>query len=837
MNFKSLEKQKKHHKSVKNYQKDDIDQINNPFCVSAYSNGKLKFDQENDLSNKIVPQYFEGKEGEIDIRVSSEQKNKIYNRRKLLSNNEEIKIELMTCICCLHELFTYAYYECSHFVCLNCSTKMRILCKKLDCPICRCISTNVYCSKKEIDLKNFDLNTLIDQEFILDQESGIFFDQKNNLIKYEFDEILCNRCDICTKTLRPFQSFKELNIHMKKVHRRFYCELCLENLQLFPFERKHYTREELAVHKRSGDRDDFSFKGHPLCENCDVRFFDKDELYRHFRKDHYFCHFCDSDGIEEYYKDYNQLRQHFLNKHFLCELENCSANASQTHEYVVFRTELDLQAHKKQKHAKTKLEQKNLGKLNIEFNLTNSARDKYKRFVNQRSNYSEGSELKYKEKNNYDLDEKKIEESTEKKNQECSINKLESSLVDCSDSLETFENSFASTKNWNNVIKTKYIPKISQESEFPSLIPKENNKGFVHLRTFVQDSIWIESNANHLNKKTSVLNFQDDIQCNKEEKLENNKKDNLIDANLESCHENGSIEKKNIFNQPDNYILRNKEIDSKLLSLFKNFGNDVFEKFKKYSNDFRNGLINANDYLLITQNLLELPTSFNAYKNNKNLEKKKIHLEFLDLIQEVLILLPDVEKQNELFNSLEPLLDSFIKNDSKNSKKNFYHSKNNQPKFSKKLLKCLFCNQFLCDKEINLHQKKFHNDQDSSSLNQKEEGSKFGKFFEIEALKNENFKKKTLTSIIDENDFPSLNNNILKAKNPIWTIKETDRNHQDSEEKSKKKIDFNADFPPLESDFENNFENRISSLPTPTIFQNPSSHLSILNKKKHRLKK
>ena len=75
----------------------------------------------------------------------------------------------------------------------------------------------------------------------------------------------------------------------------------------------------------------------------------------------------DKDGIEEYYRDYAQLRTHFLRRHYLCELDECSANAAHTHEYVVFRTELDFQAHKRSKHAKSKIEQKQMSKINIEF--------------------------------------------------------------------------------------------------------------------------------------------------------------------------------------------------------------------------------------------------------------------------------------------------------------------------------------------------------------------------------------------------------------------------------------------------------------------------------------
>ena len=199
--------------------------------------------------------------------------------------------------------------------------------------------------------------------------SNIYFEDIS--IQNEYDEILENKCDICPdENPSSFSTFDELDLHIRKIHKRFYCDLCIEHLKLFSFERKHYSREDLAFHKRNGDKNDYSFKGHPLCEYCDQRFFDRDELYKHYRKEHFFCNFCDHDGHEEYYNDYGQLRQHFLKAHFLCELDDCSKNAAVTHEYVVFRSELDFQAHKKQKHAKTKTDSKNFAKLNIEFNVS-----------------------------------------------------------------------------------------------------------------------------------------------------------------------------------------------------------------------------------------------------------------------------------------------------------------------------------------------------------------------------------------------------------------------------------------------------------------------------------
>ena len=90
------------------------------------------------------------------------------------------------------------------------------------------------------------------------------------------------------------------------------CRLCqydrkpatsLYHLQLFTIDRKFYNRAQLAQHRRVGDEDDRSYKGHPLCQFCDDRFFDNDDLLRHLRKQHFYCHFCEADGItNEYFR-------------------------------------------------------------------------------------------------------------------------------------------------------------------------------------------------------------------------------------------------------------------------------------------------------------------------------------------------------------------------------------------------------------------------------------------------------------------------------------------------------------------------------------------------------
>ncbi|XP_051878197.1 E3 ubiquitin-protein ligase ZNF598 isoform X2 [Pristis pectinata] len=151
---------------------------------------------------------------------------------------------------------------------------------------------------------------------------------------------------------------------MRKQHEMFSCKLCVRHLQIFSYERKWYSRKDLARHRIHGDPDDTSHRGHPLCKFCDDRYLDNDELLKHLRRDHYFCHFCDSDGAQEYYSDYDYLRDHFREKHYLCEEGRCSTEQF-TH---AFRSEIDYKAHKAAYHSKSRAEARQNRQIDLQFN-------------------------------------------------------------------------------------------------------------------------------------------------------------------------------------------------------------------------------------------------------------------------------------------------------------------------------------------------------------------------------------------------------------------------------------------------------------------------------------
>uniref|UniRef100_A0A452VBD6 Zinc finger protein 598 n=1 Tax=Ursus maritimus TaxID=29073 RepID=A0A452VBD6_URSMA len=165
-----------------------------------------------------------------------------------------------------------------------------------------------------------------------------------------YRQLLPHECPQCPE-LPPFGLFGDLEQHMRKQHELFCCKLCLKHLK------------DLARHRMQGDPDDTSHRGHPLCKFCDERYLDNDELLKHLRRDHYFCHFCDSDGAQDYYSDYAYLREHFREKHFLCEEGRCSTEQF-TH---AFRTEIDLKAHRTACHSRSRAEARQNRQIDLQF--------------------------------------------------------------------------------------------------------------------------------------------------------------------------------------------------------------------------------------------------------------------------------------------------------------------------------------------------------------------------------------------------------------------------------------------------------------------------------------
>ncbi|KAM6165951.1 E3 ubiquitin-protein ligase ZNF598 isoform 2-T2 [Erethizon dorsatum] len=263
-----------------------------------------------------------------------------------------------SCVLCCGDLEATALGRCDHPVCYRCSTKMRVLCEQRYCAVCREELRQVVFGKKLPAFATIPIHQLQHEK-----KYDIYFADGKVFALYR--QLLQHECPQCPQ-LPPFGLFGDLEQHMRKQHELFCCKLCLKHLKIFTYERKWYSRKDLARHRMQGDPDDTSHRGHPLCKFCDERYLDNDELLKHLRRDHYFCHFCDSDGAQDYYSDYAYLREHFREKHFLCEEGRCSTEQF-TH---AFRTEIDLKAHRTACHSRSRAEARQNRQIDLQFSFT-----------------------------------------------------------------------------------------------------------------------------------------------------------------------------------------------------------------------------------------------------------------------------------------------------------------------------------------------------------------------------------------------------------------------------------------------------------------------------------
>lgn len=130
------------------------------------------------------------------------------------------------------------------------------------------------------------------------------------------------------------------------------CDLCTRNKRVFTHEHELFQDKELERHMRRGDdkpgaADQTGFKGHPLCGFCGERFYDDDKLYEHCRMKHERCFICDRRNSRQphYYENYDALEAHFKKDHYLCNDRECMEK-----KFVVFDTDMDLQAHRLSDH-------------------------------------------------------------------------------------------------------------------------------------------------------------------------------------------------------------------------------------------------------------------------------------------------------------------------------------------------------------------------------------------------------------------------------------------------------------------------------------------------------
>lgn len=272
-----------------------------------------------------------------------------------------------TCLICAERYSIVALSSCGHRTCHKCALRQKALFKNDHCLICR--------SEYEALIFTYQ----VDQEYAHFEPSMFAF--SNAEYNFHFVEseaaktvsdLLKYKCPM-NDTNEEFQDYKAYNNHLKKAHNRMLCIICAEYKHEFPSEMHVFSHDQLKSHSSKGDPKN-GFFGHPMCQFCSgKRFYSDDELYKHLREHHERCHICHQmdPNNPQWFKDYDQLFDHFRSAHYVCTQQSCLDA-----KFVVFKTEIDLQAHLIQEH--------NAGK---NLNLMDSSARNMRRFQSELSTF------------------------------------------------------------------------------------------------------------------------------------------------------------------------------------------------------------------------------------------------------------------------------------------------------------------------------------------------------------------------------------------------------------------------------------------------------------------
>ncbi|GAA5912473.1 E3 ubiquitin-protein ligase HEL2 [Sporobolomyces salmoneus] len=279
-----------------------------------------------------------------------------------------------TCFICAEPVQYWALGSCNHRTCHICAIRLRALYKKRECTFCKTECDSVIFS--ESDSKPFEEYDAEATPFS-DTKLGILFETRVQL--EDTLSLLRFNCpyrpnSLSTDSPTPPSSsestpsssgndpcpqiltgWSDLKRHVRSSHHSTLCDLCCSNKKIFAHEHELFLIPATSIPGRNGNNnkggreselDVHLEKQHAMCGFCKRWFYDSDQLYKHCREMHEECFVCMRLGVRhQYHLNYDRLEQHFKDAHYLCPHPECLAQ-----KFVVFESELDLQAHALSEH-------------------------------------------------------------------------------------------------------------------------------------------------------------------------------------------------------------------------------------------------------------------------------------------------------------------------------------------------------------------------------------------------------------------------------------------------------------------------------------------------------
>ncbi|KAN0116623.1 hypothetical protein V8E52_005767 [Russula decolorans] len=252
------------------------------------------------------------------------------------------------CWICAEPIKYYAVSECNHRTCHVCALRLRALYKKLDCTFCKERQpTVIFTVSPDTPFSSYtpENTPFKDEKLVISFETEEMMQDTLVLLRFNCPDSSCDHMAT---------GWNDLKLHVRGVHKKFMCDLCIGHKKVFPHEHALYTSPQYFIHLPSAQRR--QQKGvpkeqveggiHPLCEFCHECLFSDEELYNHMRHSHEECFICKRNEIrDKYFKNYDALELHFEREHHPCPNSICQAR-----KFVVFGSQIDLQAHMVEEH-------------------------------------------------------------------------------------------------------------------------------------------------------------------------------------------------------------------------------------------------------------------------------------------------------------------------------------------------------------------------------------------------------------------------------------------------------------------------------------------------------
>ncbi|KAI6183510.1 RING-type E3 ubiquitin transferase [Aphelenchoides bicaudatus] len=248
------------------------------------------------------------------------------------------------CILCCQRSDIFGVGICKHPACIECIIRMRSLGESTTCHACRDEIPLMYFVQKPKKWEEFKLPEckIVHPDC---EKYGIAFENQHAADVY--NDLNAFVCHVCQRQgiFADFPNFGALKQHIGTAHQLFYCHICIDHLNILPKNHRTFRKNDLQMHMTGAKSVVKGVNGHPKCDFCNARFFDVEELYKHSRKEHFYCGICsETVGTNSFFKTIKQLHGHYKTKHHPCLDPECVDLG------IVFSDEFDLNVHKTERH-------------------------------------------------------------------------------------------------------------------------------------------------------------------------------------------------------------------------------------------------------------------------------------------------------------------------------------------------------------------------------------------------------------------------------------------------------------------------------------------------------